>query len=123
MNSVRLDKNLKDSLANYAYANVLNGGITQMQAKLSQTPEGYHAHFKVAAAHEDTFKVLLKDNKLEVYRTFRVDNLISNPLELSALVSLFVVPHFVDIERLEVTFKDNGLKLFAPFKEGQEPTK
>lgn len=123
MSRISIDKNLKQNLAQVSYANVLNGGISQTQAKLSQTTEGYHAHFKVPAAHEDTFKVLLKDNKLEVYRTFRLDNFISNPLELSALISLFVVPPFIDIERLEVTFKDSGLKLFAPFKEGQQPQK
>ncbi len=117
MKKIIIDKKLKESLLQFSYANVLNGGITQMQAKLSKTAEGYHAHFKVAAAHEDTFKVLLKDNQLEIYRTFRIDNLISEPVELSALISLFMVPNFVDIKRLEATFQEGGLKLFAPFKE------
>jgi HSP20 family molecular chaperone IbpA len=120
-----IDKNLKKNLQQIALGNIINGGISQTQIKLSQSKNGYHASFAVPAAEESTFRVLLNKQHLEVYRRFRIESETEdgeeNLLEMSMLITSFLVPHFIDIERIEATYKEGSLQLFAPFKEGEAP--
>ena len=120
-NSVIIDKELKKALQSIALANTVNGGITQTEIKLSQSKAGYHASFAVPASEEDTFRVMLNHQHLEVYRRFRLEDG-EDMIDMSVLIGAFLVPPFIDIERIEATYKRNGLHLFAPFKEGAKPS-
>jgi HSP20 family molecular chaperone IbpA len=121
MEKIIIDKALKENLPQIVLANTVNGGITQVQVKLAQSKEGYHASFAMPSAEEDTFRVLLNNQHLEVYRLLRIINQVGELVEMSMLISAFLVPPFVDIERIEATYETGSLHLFAPFREGTQP--
>jgi hypothetical protein len=121
MEKIIIDKALKENLPQIVLANTVNGGITQVQVKLAQSKEGYHASFTMPSAEEDTFRVLLNNQHLEVYRLLRIINQAGELVEMSMLISAFLVPPFVDIERIEATYETGRLHLFAPFREGSQP--
>lgn len=114
--AINIDPILKENLQRINLTNTIGGGIAQTEMRLEQKTEGYYAYFRTPASHEDTFKIMLKENRLEIYRFLRVDKITGESTHIPLVVGAFPVPHFVDVANIEAHYENGVLKVFAPFK-------
>lgn len=114
--AINIDPILKDNLQRINLTNTIAGGIAQTEMRLEEKEEGYYAYFRTPASHEDTFKIMLNENHLEVYRFLRVDKIVGESTEIPLVVGAFPLPHFIDVEKIEANYENGVLKVFAPFK-------
>lgn len=114
--AINIDPILKDNLQRINLTNVIAGGIAQTEMRLEQKEEGYYAYFRTPASHEDTFKIMLDENQLEVLRFLRVDKITGESTEIPLVVGAFPLPHFIDTENIVANYENGILEVFAPFK-------
>ena len=116
---MKIDYNLSKQIAQIAkVANIIGGGISTMQERLTETKEGYLLEIAMPSLSPDAYRIQVKENVLVVFTTISVSTEIDSENENTvqpALVRTFPIPNFIDVENIQARYEDGGLKIFAPF--------
>ncbi len=112
----------KDMGSQLDLMNTINGGVTMTQVEFGQNEEGMYLNLSNPAYDSDNYHVELKPNVLTIFTT--LDPMTKEEAEqheapvVPTFVRNFPIPNVLDPQRLEATFEDGILTIFAPYKEG-----
>jgi HSP20 family protein len=116
---MKIDHTLTQQIAQIAkVANIIGGGISAMQERLTETKDGYLLEIAMPSLSPDAYRIQVKNNVLLVFTTISASTHIDSEEEDTtkpALVRSFPIPNFVDVENIQARFEEGGLVIFAPF--------
>lgn len=102
--------------------NTINGGVTMTQVEFGQNEHGMYLNLSNPAFESDNYHVELKPNVLTIFTTLQAEPAGASEEEDKTVVPTFIrnfpIPNILDPQKLEATFEDGILTIFAPYKEG-----
>lgn len=103
--------------------NTINGGVTMTTVEVGQNEEGVFVHLQNPSLGGENYHVELKPTHLTVFTTLEPadefqDQEEENKVVVPTFIRNFPVPGNVDEDKIEATFENGVLTIFAPFKPG-----
>ncbi|MCU0338784.1 MAG: Hsp20/alpha crystallin family protein [Spirosomaceae bacterium] len=110
----------QDILASIDYANTVNGGMSEAQTEVTETPHSYDVFVKAPGLSSDSFQIDVVNGHLLIYhlltlfaeRPAGLDN-----LQTVRTLGRLILPNDVDSERIEARYEADKrlLKVVLPF--------